>query len=156
MAAVPQTLANNQQQTILVSPARLQLSVQRGSTNSAGTIKHLGQRYISSSEDSSSEDSSDTEEHSSSTEDRVNSVKVRTRDSSSETSSSSGDRHGNVIEIWSRLDGTSVMNKSEQRQQEINSNRKILNRGGVPRHRQVSHLVQAAMNQEVQTNLMSG
>ena len=114
MAAGPRTLVDNQQQTILVSPARLQLSVQRGSTNSAGTIKHQDQRYRSSSGDSSSETSSDTEDDSSSSTDSVNSRIVRSRESSSETSSSSGDKYGNLIEIWSRMDGSSVMNTCTQ------------------------------------------
>ena len=114
MAAGPRTLVDNQQQTILVSPARLQLSVPRGSTNSAGTIKHHDQRYRSSSEDSSSETSSDTEDDSSSSTDSVNSRIVRSRESSSETSSSSGDKYGNLIEIWSRIDGDSVIDRNKQ------------------------------------------
>ena len=95
MDAGPRTLDNYQQQTLLVSPAKLHLfRNDEGITNRAGpTVEYFAQfTNISSSETSSSDSNSSMEES-------------HSYDSSSSENSSNSGRHSRTIEIRAEYNG---------------------------------------------------
>ena len=99
MAAGPRTLAINQQQTLLVNPARLQLSVwYEGTSDRAGSITQVNDQSKhtrrSGSEDSSSDSLDDSESSSS----------HRSSNSSSKESSNYSRHNSNQVNMWSRLE----------------------------------------------------